>query len=101
MVHKPLLTPEQAVAKVNARSRVMVGGFLGAGTPPSLIAALVAAGTDKLTLICSDTGIYDPDRQESRGVAPLIVSGQCTAVVASHIAPTRRLNAGWRRDPWR
>jgi acyl CoA:acetate/3-ketoacid CoA transferase len=54
-----IISLDEAVDKVNDGDTVMVGGFLGVGTPEKLIDALVAKGTRDLTLICNDTAFID------------------------------------------
>ncbi len=58
---------------------IMVGGFMGVGTPMELIAAVLDAGVKNLTLIAGDTGFPD------RGAGPLIVHRRVRKVIASHI----------------
>jgi len=71
---------------------VMFGGFMGVGTPPLLIQALLDSGVRDLTLIGNDTAFPD------RGVGPLIGSGRVRRVIASHIGLNpetgRRMMAG-------
>lgn len=58
---------------------IMVGGFLGCGTPDILIDAIIAQNTKDLTIICNDTSFVD------RGVGRLIASKQVAHVITSHI----------------
>ncbi|HFS0579844.1 TPA: acetate CoA-transferase subunit alpha [Klebsiella pneumoniae] len=58
---------------------IMVGGFMGVGTPPRLVEALLESGVRDLTLIANDTAFVDT------GVGPLIVNGRVSKVIASHI----------------
>lgn len=58
---------------------IMVGGFMGVGTPPRLINALLESGVRDLTLIANDTAFVDI------GIGPLIVNGRVRKVIASHI----------------
>ena len=58
---------------------VMVGGFMGVGTPTSLVGILVDKGIKDITLIASDTATPDT------GVGPLIVNRQVKKVITSHI----------------
>jgi len=71
---------------------VMFGGFMGVGTPPLLMQALLDSGVRDLTLIGNDTAFPD------RGVGPLIGSGRVRRVIASHIGLNpetgRRMMAG-------
>jgi acetate CoA/acetoacetate CoA-transferase alpha subunit len=83
---------EQAIARVKDGMTLMVGGFLGNGTPRLLVDALVDAGVKNLTLICNDTAYPDA------GVGRLIASGQVTRAIVSHIGTNplagERMNAG-------
>lgn len=58
---------------------IMVGGFMGVGTPPRLVEALLESGVRDLTLIANDTAFVDT------GIGPLIVNGRVSKVIASHI----------------
>ncbi|EPP0238939.1 acetate CoA-transferase subunit alpha [Escherichia fergusonii] len=58
---------------------IMVGGFMGIGTPPRLVEALLESGVRDLTLIANDTAFIDT------GTGPLIVNGRVSKVIASHI----------------
>lgn len=58
---------------------IMVGGFMGVGTPPRLVEALLDSGVRDLTLIANDTAFVDT------GIGPLIVNGRVSKVIASHI----------------
>lgn len=79
---------------------IMVGGFMGVGTPPRLVEALLESGVRDLTLIANDTAFVDT------GVGPLIVNGRVSKVIASHIGTnpetgrrmiTRRWRFNWFR----
>ena len=50
------LSPDQAAALVPDGATVMIGGFLGVGSPRRVIDALVARGAKGLTVIGNDTG---------------------------------------------
>ncbi|MFT8349777.1 acetate CoA-transferase subunit alpha [Clostridium saccharoperbutylacetonicum] len=58
---------------------IMVGGFMGVGTPEMLIDAIVKKNVKDLTIIANDTGFPD------KGVGKLVVNKQVKKVVASHI----------------
>lgn len=58
---------------------IMVGGFLGCGSPETLIDIIVASGVKNLTIICNDTSFVD------RGVGRLVASKQVAKVITSHI----------------
>lgn len=64
-------------------STIMVGGFMGVGTPEGIVDALVLAGTSGLTLICNDTAT------EVKGVGKMVVNRQFAKIIASHIGLNR------------
>lgn len=72
-------TIEKAVEAVPDGATVMVGGFLGVGTPADLLSALVKRNVQNLTLICNDTAMPD------KGSGKLIVNKQVKKVIATHI----------------
>ena len=53
MVNK-IRTAEEAVADIKDGASIMVGGFLGTGTPEILIDALVKIGVKNLTIMAND-----------------------------------------------
>ena len=69
----------EAAALVQDGMTIMVGGFLGVGTPEALIDALVDRKVRKLTLVANDTSFVD------KGVGKLIAAGCVEKVIASHI----------------
>ena|SRR5208283_1265947 len=73
------ITAAEAAALVPDGASVMIGGFMGAGTPERIIDALVARGARGLTIIANDTAF------PGVGIGKLIDAGCVTHVVASHI----------------
>lgn len=73
------LTPDQAAALVPDGATVMIGGFLGVGSPRRVIDALIARGARGLTVIGNDTGRPD------LGIGRLVVAGCVARAVVSHI----------------
>ncbi len=73
------ITAADAAALVPDGASVMIGGFMGAGTPERIIDALVARGARGLTVIANDTAF------PGVGIGKLIDAGCVTRVVASHI----------------
>ncbi len=69
----------EAVAMVKDNMTVMVGGFLGCGSANTILTELAKTGVRNLTMICNDTAYPD------RGNGQLIVGGQVSRVVVSHI----------------
>lgn len=58
---------------------IMVGGFLDCGTPENIIDMLVDLNIKNLTIISNDTAF------PNKGIGKLIVNGQVSKVIASHI----------------
>lgn len=58
---------------------IMYGGFMGVGSPPVLIEALLQSGVRDLTIIGNDTAFAES------GVGPLIAARRVRKVIASHI----------------
>ena len=81
-----------AISEVKDGMSVMIGGFLGTGTPEAFIDELVAQGTKRLTVIGNDTSFPD------RGIGKLIVNKQVAKAIVSHIGTNpetgRQMNAG-------
>jgi acetate CoA/acetoacetate CoA-transferase alpha subunit len=70
---------EQAVAMIPDGARLMIGGFLGVGTPERLVEELVRQGKRRLIVIANDTAV------PGRGIGKLIGAGLVAKTVASHI----------------
>ncbi|MDO4754565.1 MAG: acetate CoA-transferase subunit alpha [Bacillota bacterium] len=58
---------------------LMIGGFLGTGTPEILIDELVRKNIKDLTIIANDTSFVD------KGIGRLVANKQVKKVIASHI----------------
>ena len=86
------ITAAAAASKIKDGMTVMVGGFLGHGTPESIVDALVQRGVKDLTLILNDTAYPD------RGAGKLIVNKQVKKIIVSHIGTNpetaNQMNAG-------
>ena len=79
MMKRPV-TPVEAVGRIAADgARVMIGGFMGVGSPHRLIDELVRQRRRGLTLICNDTA------RPGLGVGKLIDAGLVANVITSHI----------------
>jgi acetate CoA/acetoacetate CoA-transferase alpha subunit len=83
---------EEAIARVGDGATVMIGGFGVPGTPFTLIRELVRQGPRNLTIIKNDANETD------MGVDHLLVSGQVSRLVTTHIGLNPRaiamMNAG-------
>lgn len=98
MVRKPVIGAEEAAAIVKDGMVVQVGGFLGCGSPDSVIAALVKSDVKNLTLVCNDTAVFDQKTGRQNGVAPLVARKAFSRVIVSHIGTNpetqRQMNSG-------
>lgn len=74
-----IITTEEIPALFKDGMTVMVGGFMGVGTPEELVAGIMESGAEDLTLICNDTAFVET------GVGPLVVNKRVKKVIASHI----------------
>ena len=74
-----IISMDEAVAKVKDGMTIMIGGFMAAGTPNTMMAKLVEKGVNNLTIICNDTAFAD------KGIGLLISNRQVKKVITSHI----------------
>ena len=72
-------TLEQAVAKIPDGASLMVGGFMGVGTPEAVIDEVLRQGKRELTVIANDTAL------PGIGIGKLVSAKALRKVVASHI----------------
>ena len=77
--HMKTIALDAAVARIPDGASVMVGGFMGVGTPERLIDAIVARGTGGLTVIANDTAM------PGVGIGKLIHAGLVRRAIVSHI----------------
>src|SRR5246127_5733549 len=73
------VSAEEAVAMIPNGARLMVGGFMGVGTPERLLDELVRQRKSELTLICNDAAV------PGRGVGKLFDAALVSTMTASHI----------------
>jgi acetate CoA/acetoacetate CoA-transferase alpha subunit len=73
------VSAEEAVAMIPNGARVMVGGFMGVGTPERLVDELVRQKKSGLTVICNDAGL------PGKGVGKLFDATLVSTLAASHI----------------
>lgn len=70
---------DKAVAMIPDGASVMIGGFMGIGTPERLMDELVRQGRRDLAIIANDTAL------PGRGIGKLITAKAVRRLVASHI----------------
>ncbi|MDO4790807.1 MAG: CoA transferase subunit A [Porphyromonas sp.] len=76
---KKLISAAEAAAKVKDGMTLMIGGFLGNGSPENIIDLLVEKGVKDLTLIVNDSGFPD------KGCGKLVANHQVKKLIVSHI----------------
>lgn len=80
------ISAKEAAALVKDGDFVMVGGFLGHGTPEVIIDALVESDVKDLTVAANDTGFPEGvDKFGYRGVSELVARKKIKTLYASHI----------------
>jgi acetate CoA/acetoacetate CoA-transferase alpha subunit len=70
---------QEAVGLIPDGATLMIGGFMGVGTPERLIDELVRQGKRELTVIANDTAV------PGRGIGKLVDQGLVRRTIASHI----------------
>jgi acetate CoA/acetoacetate CoA-transferase alpha subunit len=73
------VSAEEAVAMIPNGATVMVGGFMGIGTPERLLEELVRQRKSGLVLICNDAAV------PGKGIGKLIDAALVSRMTASHI----------------
>ena len=68
-----------AVALIPDGATLMIGGFMGVGTPERIVDEIVRQGKRNLTVIANDTAV------PGRGIGKLVEAGLIARTVASHI----------------
>lgn len=74
-----IISLEGAVALIPDGATVMVGGFMGVGTPERLVNELLRQGKRDLTVIANDTAL------PGRGIGKLVAAGVLRKAIVSHI----------------
>jgi len=87
-----IVSLEKALEKIKDGMTIMIGGFLGVGTPEKLIDGMIEKGVKDLTIIANDTAFPEV------GVGKLVVNKMVKHVQTSHIGTNpetgRQMNAG-------
>jgi len=76
---KKVSTLAEAMEKLQDGMSLMIGGFLGVGTPELLIDAIVQKKLKDLTIISNDTSFPE------QGIGRLVCNGCVSKVITSHI----------------
>ena len=89
---KKIISVSEAGKLIPNNASVMIGGFLGCGSPDRIIDAIVNNKTSGLTIIANDTSTPEKDRGR------LIVNKQVAKAIVGHIGTNpetgRQMNAG-------
>jgi len=87
------ISAEEAASLVADGASVMIGGFLGVGTPERIVDALVARGAHGLTVIANDSA------RPGKGIGKLVDAGCVACNTSTHRrASWLRLRVGsWER----
>lgn len=87
-----IVKPEELKPLFKDGMSIMIGGFLGCGTPHKVIDLLIKLGVKDLIIIANDTSYVD------KGIGRLVANRQVKKVIASHIGTNsetgRLMNAG-------
>lgn len=97
MINK-IITADEAVAGVQDGMTIMVGGFLGTGSPEILMDALVRKGVKHLTVIGNDGGLDvgqpagEFGGKTARGIGKLLENNMVDHIIASHLGVNPKIN---------
>lgn len=87
-----IISVDEAISHIKDGMTIMIGGFLGNGSPHKVIDALSKKGVKDLTLICNDSGFPEI------GAGKLVVNKQIKKLIASHVGTNRetgnQMNSG-------
>ena len=87
-----VITPAEAAAMVPDGATVMFGGFMGCGSPHSVISAMMDHGNKEMTIVCNDAGFPD------YGVGKLVVDKRFKKFIGTHVglnpSVAEQMNAG-------
>ena len=89
---KKIITTEEAVSHIKSGMSLMIGGFLGNGSPHKIIEKILQVDVRELTLICSDSAFPD------KGLGRLIADRRVKKLITSHVGTNplaiEQMNAG-------
>ncbi|MEO1456923.1 MAG: 3-oxoacid CoA-transferase subunit A [Pseudomonadota bacterium] len=76
---KQAIKADEAAALIPDGAVLLIGGFMGVGSPHRMIDALVARGAKGLTVVANDTAL------PGHGIGKLVSAGALARIVTSHI----------------
>jgi acetate CoA/acetoacetate CoA-transferase alpha subunit len=79
MIIMKVISAETAAKMIPDGASILIGGFMGVGTPERMIDAIVRQGTRQLTVIANDTAA------PTHGIGKLVSAGALQRAVVSHI----------------
>lgn len=82
------VSAEEAIALVPDGASLMIGGFMGVGTPERLLDELVRQGKSRLSIIANDAAV------PGQGIGKLFDGGLVASMTASHIGLNPKAQAG-------
>ena len=81
-----IITFSEAVDLIPEGASLMVGGFMGCGTPHKLIDAISRSGKGGFTVICNDASMPGgPLGEDYYGIAKLVHNKQIKKLIATHV----------------
>ena len=81
-----VISIQEAVDMIPDGASIMIGGFVGCGSPHALLDALSKSGKGNFTVICNDGAKANgPDGEEFYATAKLIHNHQIKKLIASHV----------------
>jgi len=81
------VSAEEAVAMIPNGATIMIGGFMGVGTPERLLDELVRQKKSELTIIANDAAV------PGRGIGKLFDASLVATITASHIGLNPKVQA--------
>ena len=81
-----MITAQEAAAMIHDGDFLMVGGFMGHGSPDSIIQALLESGVKDLVVASNDTGVPEGmDKHGFRGLSEMIAQHRIKTLYATPI----------------
>lgn len=74
-----IVSLQNAIERIPDGAALMIGGFMGVGTPERLVDEIVRQGKRRLTVIANDSAM------PGKGIGKLVSAGTVSRIIASHI----------------